>query len=87
MCNIEYCGCLGKFVSAGTLYIEGIFYARLDDYDYVYRILQNKPVSYMYSHLVRCINVPMSQYNSCSDLYTVTVDVYECIYNSMPWNL
>ena len=77
----------GNVVSTGTFYIEGIFYARLDDYDYVYRLLEDKPVAYMYSHLVRCINVPMSQYNSCSGLYTVSANVYECIYNSMPWNL
>ena len=77
----------GNFVSVVTFYIEGIFYARLDDYDYVYRLLEDKPVAYMYSHLVRCISIPMSNYNSCSDLYTISVDVYECIYNSMPWNL
>ena len=77
----------GNFVSAGTFYIEGIFYAKLDDYEYVYRLLEDKPAAYMYSHLVRCINVPMSEYNSCSGLYTVGGNVYECIYNSMPWNL
>ena len=31
-----------NIVSAGTFYIEGIFYARLDDYDYVYRLLQRQ---------------------------------------------
>ena len=77
----------GNFVSAGTFYIEGIFYAKLDDYEYVYRLLEDKPAAYMLSHLVRCINVPMSEYNSCSGLYTVGGNVYECIYNSMPWNL
>ena len=27
----------GNVVSAGTFYIEGIFYARVDKYDYVYK--------------------------------------------------
>ena len=39
----------GNFVSAGTFYIEGIFYERLDDYDYVYRLLEDKLVAYMFS--------------------------------------
>ena len=42
----------GNFVLAGTFYIEGIFYERLDDYDYVYQLLEDKLVAYMYSHLV-----------------------------------
>ena len=77
----------GNFVSTETFYIKSIFYARLDDYDYVYRLLEDKPVAYMYSHLVRCINVPMSQYNSYLGLYTIGANVYENIYSSMPWNL
>ena len=77
----------GNFVSVGTFYIEGIFYAQLDAYNYVYILFKDKPIAYMYSHLVRCIKVPMSQYKSCTHLYTVSVDVYECIYNTMPLNL
>ena len=68
------------FVFAGTFYIEGIFYTRLNDYDYVYRLLEDELVVYMYSHLVRCINVLISQYNSCWDLYTISVDVYVQMY-------
>ena len=71
----------GNFVSVG------IFFTRLDDYDCVCRLLEDKLVAYMYSHLVMRISVPMSNYNSFSDLYTVSAYVYECIYNSMPWNL
>ena len=58
----------GNFVPAGTFYIRGIFYAKLHDYEYVYRLLEDKPPAYMLSQLVRCINVPMSEYNSCSGL-------------------
>ena len=74
----------GNYVSAGTFYIEGFFYAILDDYDFVYRLLEEKLVAYMYPHFVRCMSLLMSNYSSCSDLYTINVDVYECIYNSMP---
>ena len=64
----------------GTFYIEVIFYARVDEYNYVYKLLEDKPVVYIFSHLVTCIKVLVSQYRSCTDLYTISVDVYEYIY-------
>ena len=64
----------GNVVSTRTFYIEGIFYARRDEYDYVYKLLEDK-------------QVPMLQYKSCRKLYTISAYVYECIYNTMPWNL
>ena len=73
----------GNFVYVGIFYIEDIFYARLDYYDYVHKLLEDKPVAYMYTYLVKCINVSMSQYNSYSDLYTISATLYECIYNNM----
>ena len=74
-------------MSPVTFYIKGIFCARLDDYDYVYRLLEDKLVAYMYFYLVKWVSVPMSNYNSCSNLYTISGNVYGCIYHSMPWRL
>ena len=74
---------LGNVKSIGTFYIKHIYYERVDNYGNVFKLAKESPRAYMYSHLVKCIKILLSQYKSCPVLYTISVDVYKCIYYAM----
>ena len=74
-----------NMIASGTYYVEGLYYEKLEDN--VYKLLENEPPGYIYSHLVRCIKVPMISVNTTQTLFTLDSDVYDGIYNSMPWEL
>ena len=75
----------GNFISTGTYFVEGLFYENLGDC--LFKLLNDKPIAYMYSHLVRCVKIPMTPDCGMNNLYRISANVYELIYNSMPLEL
>ena len=75
----------GNFISTGTYFIEELFYENVGEC--LFKLLNDKPIAYMYSHLVRCVKIPKRRDSGTNNLYRISVDVYESIYSSMPWDL
>ncbi|KAI5084591.1 hypothetical protein GOP47_0000760 [Adiantum capillus-veneris] len=64
--------------------VEGLFYDMVNGRDDTYVLLDNKPTALIYSHLVRCISFSMSLREGEHNVYDMSNDIFEQIYNSMP---
>ncbi len=75
----------GSIIGRGSYAIKGFYYCMINEK--TYKLLDKKPEVFIYSHLVRAIKIPMIPHPSNSKLYTISLDVSESIYNSMPFEL
>lgn len=64
--------------------MEGLFYDKVNARHDTYVLLEDKPPAFIYSHLVRCIRFPMCSKNGEPNLYEMSKEVFEQIFNSMP---
>ncbi|KAI5055417.1 hypothetical protein GOP47_0028938 [Adiantum capillus-veneris] len=63
--------------------VEGLFYDKVNGRDDTYVLLDNKPTTLIYSHLVRCIRFSMSPREGECNVYDMSNDIFEQIYNNM----
>ncbi|MCO5593443.1 hypothetical protein L7F22_047457 [Adiantum nelumboides] len=65
-------------------FVQGHFYERVKGHSDRYMLLNDKAPASLYSHLIRCLRFPLFPKEGEPNVYTMTDDVYEHIYNSMP---
>ena len=75
----------GNTIDRGSYFVTGMFYGVVDGRTYT--ILKQKSPDLLYSHLARSIKIPIEEEESCNNLYKMSLEVYEAIYNSMPIDL
>lgn len=75
----------GNIIGRGSYVVKGFYYCMINEK--TYEILDKKPKVFIYSHLVCAIKIPMIPHPCNSKLYTISLDVSESIYNSMPFEL
>ena len=68
----------------GGLVVEGFYYGQMDGKCDTYSLLDHKPPVMVYSHLIRAIRFPMEPIYGLQNLFKLTTEVYENLYNSMP---
>ena len=74
----------GSVFEAGSHILKGLYYKQVDNY--CYKLLGRNPV-FMYSHLVRCIKIPLIVIQGARGLYTILSEVFDSVYNNMPWEM
>lgn len=77
----------GNCVSANTYVVEGYYYEKVDGHTDLYYIPTNQPLVLLPSHLVRAVKFEMECVLGNPNLFRVSLEVQENIYNSMPLNL
>ena len=63
--------------------VKEIWYKQQSRNPHEYKLLYSKPKVYLLSHLVRAIKFPMERMGS--NLFMMSPDVYESLYNSIPF--
>ena len=74
----------GNCVSVGSYAVEGYYYEKVVREDDVYHLLARKPLVRLPSHLIRSIKFQMDPLPKNVNWFTMSSEVYENIYNSMP---
>ena len=74
----------GNCVSAGSYVVEGYYYEKVVGEDDVYHLPARKPLVMLPSHLIRSIKFQMDPLPKNVNWFTMSSEVYENIYNSMP---
>ena len=74
-----------KIVRGGKV-VEGFYYGQVEGKVDTYRLLDQSPVVMIYSHLVRAIRFPMEPIVGSPNHVRLSAEVYENIYNSMPYD-
>ena len=74
-----------KIVRGGKL-VEGFYYGQVEKKVNTYRLLDQTPVVMIYSHLVRAIHFLMEPIVGFPNQFKLSAEVYEKIYNSMPYD-
>ena len=74
-----------KIVRGGNV-VEGLYYGQVEGKCDTYSLLSHKPLVMIYSHLVRAIRFPMEPITGFSNQFRLLTEVYENIYNSMPYD-
>lgn len=73
-----------KIVKGGNI-VEGLYYGLVEGKVDTYTLLNQKPPVMIYSHLVRAIRFPMEAIPSLHNHFKLSSEIYENIYNSMPY--
>ena len=69
-------------IPRGAYVIKGLYYKQIDSLSF--NLLTSTSPVHILSHLVRCIKIPMEHIPRRRNLYCITPEIYEAIYNSMP---
>ncbi|MCO5548026.1 hypothetical protein L7F22_001482 [Adiantum nelumboides] len=73
-------------IKKNSYYVEGYFYDKVEGRSNRYVLLDDMPSASMYSHLDQCLKFPLYLERNELNVYTLSHTVYECIYNSMPFD-
>ena len=76
----------GNVCSAGSLVVKGVWYNQAQGNPYEFKLLRSKPEVTLQSHLVRAIKFPMKKVGRGSK-FLLSLEVYEAIYNSTPFDV
>ena len=71
-------------IDRGSYVVQGLYYKQLDAY--TFKLDHKQPIVHLLSHLVRCIEIPMEHFPRRRQVYTITLESYEAICNSMPFS-
>ena len=74
-----------KIVRGGKV-VEGLYYGQVEGSFDTYSLLDHTPLVMIYSHLVRAIRFPMEPIPGCQNRFRLSTEIYENIYNSMPYD-
>lgn len=74
----------GNYCPRGSYVVKGVWYEQRSGNPHEYNLLHSKPEVYMLSHLVRAIKFPMERIGH--NLFVMFPDVYEAVYNSIPFD-
>ncbi len=74
-----------KIVKGGNL-VEGFYYGQAEGKVDTYNLLHHTSPVMIYSHLVRAIRFPMEPTPGIQNEFKLPTEVYENIYNSMPYD-
>ena len=77
----------GNCASANSYVVEGYYYEKVDGQIDLYCIPTTQPLVILPSHLVRAIKFEMECVEGDSNMFRLSPDIQENIYNSMPLNL
>ena len=69
------------------LYQLGHFASLANEYVYVYKLFEDKPIAYMYSYIGEVHQRTDVAIQELHRFIQISVDVYECIYNTMSLSL
>ncbi|KAI5071358.1 hypothetical protein GOP47_0013609 [Adiantum capillus-veneris] len=74
----------GNAIDRGSYVVQGLYYKQLDAY--TFKLANKQPIIHVLLHLVRCIKMPMEHIPRRRKVYTTNLEIYEAIYNSMPFS-
>ena len=77
----------GSCTSANSYVVEGYFYEKIKGQIDLYCIPTTQPLVILPSHLVRAIKFEMECVEGESNMFQLSPEIQENIYNSMPFNL
>lgn len=77
----------GNCISARSYVVQGHFYAKVQNHDDLYHLLDNRPPILIYSHLVRALKFKIEPVQGEGNVFRLPDDVLENMYNSMPLDL
>ena len=66
--------------------VEGLYYGQVDGKCDTKLLLDHTPPFMIYSHLVIGIQIPTESMSRLQNLFMLTSDVYENVYNSMSYD-
>ena len=76
----------GNVCNAGSYVIKGVWYQQARGNPYEFKLLRSKPEVILQSHLVRAIKFPMQKVGR-GRKFLLSLEVYEAIYNSTPFDV
>ena len=75
----------GNNISKNTFIVKGHWYKYLQND--LYELWDNRPLAFIYSHLIREIKFDMEPIEGTPRLYRLCNEAHEAIYNNMPYEL
>lgn len=75
----------GNAIDQGSYVVQGLYYRQVDAC--MFALDDRQAPIHILSHLVRCIKIPMEPVSNNGKMCKMAPDIYESVYNSMPYGI